>query len=199
MIDPEVVALREKEDERICQALRFAGARISSIFDLVNTRAPYPELISALIEILPSVQDTVMREGVVRALTTKEARGKAGPSLVTEFRRPEASFYRWTVGNALSVVATADLFDQIAALVVDQNFGTARQMLPLALVRSNKRRAEQVLLPLLNDKDILPHVVRELGKLRSHAALPRLEELASHPVPLVRAEVKKALARISAG
>ena len=199
MLDPELAARRLREDERICKALRFSGAHVSSIFDLVNTRSPYPHLIDALIQVLPTVEELWIREGVIRALTVKEARGKAGPVLIAEFRNPALpDTYRWAVGNALSVVATPELFEEIASLLVNREFGTSRQMLPAALVRAGKRRAEAVLLPLLAEPDILPTVIRELGKLRSKAALPQIRKLTSHEKTLVRSEARKALSRIEA-
>jgi hypothetical protein len=199
MIDQNVLALRKSEDERICSFLRSIGADVESVFDLVNTRRTYPELIPSLLEILPTVQEIWMREGVVRALTVKEARGSAGPLLIGEFRRKDVpDLYRWTVGNALSVVATPDMFDELAELIKNVEFGTGRRMLPDALLRADKRRAESVLLDLVEDEEILPTVVRALGKLRSRAAIPRIRELAGHDWTLLRREARKALDKIGA-
>ena len=198
MIDPETLELRTKEDSRVCEALRFVDAHLSSVFDLVNTRSNDPKLIPTLLAVLPTVSDPWIKQGVVRALTIKEARGQAGPILISEFRSSKNDQLRWAIGNALSVTATPDLFEDLAELISDRTFGRTRMMLASALARVGKHRAESILLRLLTDESILPTVVRELGKLRSTEALPALLQLINHGNRLVRKEAEKALRRIRA-
>ena len=59
------------------EALRFAGLRVSSVFDLVNARSKYPAAVPVLLRLLPKLKNHIVREGAVRALTVKEARGVA--------------------------------------------------------------------------------------------------------------------------
>jgi len=83
--------VREEESACVAQALRKqARLNVTSVWDLVNTRAPYPEAIPVLLEWLPRVRHPRIKEGIVRALTVKEARGVAGKLLIDEFKRVEA-------------------------------------------------------------------------------------------------------------
>jgi len=81
----------EEENTRVTEAIRVrTHLRITSVWDLVNTSIPYPEAIPVLIEWLPQVSHPRVKEGIVRALTVKEARGVASKILVDEFKRLEA-------------------------------------------------------------------------------------------------------------
>ncbi|MEO0249525.1 MAG: hypothetical protein ABIN58_08295, partial [candidate division WOR-3 bacterium] len=67
--------VRAQEDQVIVCALRDeAGLEVSSVWDLVNTSEPYPEAIPVLIKLLSQIEEPHMKEGIVRALTVKEAR-----------------------------------------------------------------------------------------------------------------------------
>ena len=48
-------------------ALRSAGVEVDSIYDLVNTAASYSAVIPLLIQLLPTLRERRIREGVVRA------------------------------------------------------------------------------------------------------------------------------------
>ncbi|CUU37284.1 HEAT repeats [Armatimonadetes bacterium DC] len=83
--------LQETEDAHVVNALRKqAGMKVTSVWDLVNMKVPYPEAIPVLLEWLPKVRHPKVKEGIVRALTVKEARGVAGKFLVEEFLRVDA-------------------------------------------------------------------------------------------------------------
>lgn len=83
--------LMETEDACVAKALREqSGIEVDSVWDLVNTNVPYPEAIPVLLEWLPQVRHPRVKEGIVRALTVKEARGIAGKLLVEEFLRVDA-------------------------------------------------------------------------------------------------------------
>lgn len=55
---------------------------ISDVYDLVNTAESYPDAIPILIKYLTKVNHDKNKEGIVRALAVKEARGKASPILI---------------------------------------------------------------------------------------------------------------------
>ena len=63
----------EEEDAIVAEALRGAGVRVRggevrSVYDLVNTKEPYPKAIPVLLEFLPRVTNHRIKEGVARAL-----------------------------------------------------------------------------------------------------------------------------------
>lgn len=186
--------------------MRATGVEAQSPWDLVNRSESYGSAIPVLIEWLeraeaevPASERERFREGLVRSLTVHEARGLAGPALVREFRRPGSTpEYRWTVGNALEVVAGDDEFNDLVELASDRSLGPDRQMVVLALGRAQDPRAVEVLAGLIDDHDVVGHAVMALGNLRASEAREALQRCLENPRPWVRKEARKALSRIGA-
>ncbi len=66
-------------DSKVIQTeLEKVGIHIDSIYDLVNTSESYTEAIPILIDLVQKeFPNKRIQEGIVRALTIKEAKGKA--------------------------------------------------------------------------------------------------------------------------
>lgn len=192
------------EPDAFANDMRAIGLEVSSPWDLVSSRRSYSQAVPILIDWLERADAEVpagirerFREGVVRSLAVKEARGVAGPALLREFHRPEvSSLYRWAVGNSLEVVATDDIFDGLAEIAQDSSFGADRQMVVLALGRTSDPDATQILLGLLDDEAVAGHAIMALGKIRSPESRPALERCLKHPKAWVRREAKKALVKL---
>jgi HEAT repeat protein len=79
---------RDRQDAIVVEALREqAFLDVQSVYDLVNTPESYPEAIPILLHLLPEISEPKIKEGIVRALTVKEARGIAARPLIEEFKR----------------------------------------------------------------------------------------------------------------
>ncbi|MDE1946606.1 MAG: hypothetical protein KGI23_01835 [Patescibacteria group bacterium] len=168
------------------------------MFDLMKWKQSYPAAVPVLLEHLPSVQDMGIKEGIVRALTVKEARGKAGSALVAEFRAvppsPNANIgLKWAIANALSVVSTDAIFGDIVALVKDKQHGKSREMLAVALGNMRNPAAVDVLIELLNDDEVAGHALMALRRLKAHKALAYIERFVSHPKSWIRSETLKTI------
>lgn len=192
-----------KAPQAFIRDLAAVGIAAESPWDLVNTSERYPAAIPLLIEWLgraeevPAHERSQFREGLVRSLAVREARGVAAKALVSEFHRPGVSRgYRWTVGMALEAVADDSVFDDLVTIARDKSYGTARKMVVLALGRTKNPNAAAVLVELLEDDEVAGHAVAALGKLKARDARVAIERLLEHGSPLVRKEAKKALARI---
>ncbi len=192
-----------KEDKIVVQALRTAGLRIKSVYDLVNTKASYPEAIPVLINMLPKVHHDRIKEGIARALTVQEARPIAAQALVREFLRMPSDtesqeHTKWAIGNALSVVADDSVFGDIATLISDKRHGSARAMLLHALcnMREHREQAVHLLMDSLADDKIGVQAMIALGKLRVKKARVGIERFLKDLDPWVRQEAKRALAKI---
>ena len=186
--------------------LAAVGVIAESPWDLVKTKNPYRSAIPVLLDWLvrtdyPVAEKDVQRfrEGIVRSLAVKEARGIAGAALVREFRRVGAtSGYRWAVGNSLEVVADDSVFDEVAKIAMDGEFGKDRQMMVLALSRMKNPAATDLLVQLLNDPDVAGHAAMALGRLKAANAKDALEDLAkTSNIPWIRSEAEKAVAKVS--
>jgi hypothetical protein len=218
-------------NEIICRALREqAGMEVDGIDDLIHTAVPYPEAIPVLIQLLSEIGDPDMKEGVVRALTVKEARGIAARPLIEEFKRidvppripePEGErdryghlirdytpeeihlnrlwHLKWTIGNALSVVADESVTDEIVELLMDKRHGGTRSELLHALLRLKPANRIEILMELLDDEDdgVSIQAALVLGRLRVQEARDKIaDRFLTHPDSWKRQQAKRALAKL---
>ncbi len=190
---------REKEDQAIAAALYRVGVEVDSVFDFTDRRTPV-EAIPVLVELLAQDFEPWMKDGIVRALTQRNARKEAAGPLLTEFRRtPGDATPKWTIGNAMSEMADDGLYDEIAELVADRSHGRSREMMAVALGRMRKRREDAVALlrQLLKDEQVAGHALIGLRKLKAKEAEPDIEPFLQHEKAWVRKEARKALARFA--
>jgi HEAT repeat protein len=193
------------KQEALLKELREAGHPVTDLWDLVNTRQPYPAAVPILIRWLDTLDPAEMTrqqgevEAAVRALAVPAARGKAAPRLIELFRSvddPSGLGMRWAIGSTLEVVGDDSVADDLMALATDRKYGQARQMVVLGLGRLKSTRAEDVLIDLLKDEDVVGHAAMALGNRRSERAAPAISGLLQHPKPWVRQEAMKALTKI---
>lgn len=179
-----------------------------TIWDLVNDSTPYPLAVPVLMSWLEHIDELPaddkreqLREGLIRALSVKEARPVAAPLLVSQFRLVADPMLRWTVGNALAQAADHTVFADIADLITDRGYGAARQMMVQALGRIGGRRCRpqvvELLVGLLDDDDVVLHALHAVGTLKITAAIPKLDQLSTnHPVSSVRRAAQKVLLKL---
>jgi HEAT repeat protein len=182
------------------EELSKVGVLVNDIWDLVNTRLPYPSAVPVLLDFLKKgIDDSHMKEGVVRALAVKEAIGKASEILISEYNRisKDEIFVRWAIGNTIYTTITKDDIDSILAIVQDKTNGMSRQMFVAALGKVKSEKAENVLINSLDDDDVVPHALGALGRMKSKKAKDKISALTNHSRTLVRKEALKALKKIS--
>jgi len=146
-------AMRRKE-EHIVREIEEAGLLVDSVWDLVNTREPYPEAIPVLLRHLENTgYDPAIREGIARALTVR-GYPEILPAMIEAFRRdpePRLNGPKWAMGNTIEILFDDEYVEEIAELAKDSSHGEARQMLVYALAKSKTRLAEETLQELLSD------------------------------------------------
>jgi hypothetical protein len=117
-------------------------AGVRSISDLVNTKDTYPGAIPILVKHLRTVRHPVMVISIARALTVKEARGTDAPRVILERLKqtepcPSQSgddyLARWSLANALTVVADKRMAEEIRVLAEDTRYQDLRASLEAAL------------------------------------------------------------------
>jgi hypothetical protein len=129
------------EEQPLVDDLRRAGVAVSSAWDLVNSTSSYPAAVPVLLDHLHRSYHPKNREGIARALTVKEARGIAGGQVLAALRKETDSEVRWTLANALTIVATEAHADEIAALLGSRQYEDVRERLDRALKAARTRRA----------------------------------------------------------
>ncbi len=210
--DPQYVARREQADAQWHQAveqnklaakpviedLKDAGFAIQSLDELRRSGIKYKAAIPVLLKWLPLMENVDIKEAIVRTLSVPWAKPAAAYPLIAEFRAMSepASGLKWTIGNALAVVADDRVFNEIAELVRDKRHGKAREMLAVALGNMHDPRAVDLLLELLRDDEVVGHALTALGKLKAQKARPQVDSLLNHPKPWVRKEAQRTMAKL---
>jgi hypothetical protein len=177
---------------------RFTSGRHPEI--IPNPVFDWRASVPVLLDVLPKVTRPVVKEAIVRSLSTKYARPLAARALLDEFRRTsnaEQPSLKWAIGNALSVVTTKEHVDELLELALDPRHGAGRGMLVERLGRvARDARVEEALLRLRDDPDVAfqagTGIRRRFGPAR---AIEILEPLAAHSSPLVRNAVREHLKR----
>lgn len=183
--------------EQLRRRLRNVGVDIDDVWELVEADAPSPTAIPFLLEALNQSlpEEAEFREGVVRALSIKDARPVAAPALVHEMRRQQQHddlLVLWAFGNALSIVADDSVYDDIVALARDRSLGRAREMLMDALARMDRPDATDVLVSLVDDEDVDAQAVVALAR-RADAPAAVFERFADDDRDWVRRAARRRL------
>jgi len=212
--DPSYVKMvKEKEEKRRKRAEEFAkeeklligdlgsiGIKVSSVWDLVNTKQNYSKALPVLLKHLKIDYRKEILEGIARALIIKEARGIAASSLIELFKKissKEESF-KWAVGYAVSQTADDLNIDEIIRLIKDETQGPTRGVLALSFRYINKEWVDDYLIKLTFSKELelVRNAVDVLGKRKTKMSVDRLIELTSHQDKEVSRLAKEALKRI---
>ncbi len=158
----------EKEITGLINELETVGIFITSVWDLVNERKKYPEAIDVLLKYLPLATHEKNKEGIVRALTVKEAKGKASSVLIKEYDSTSKNkdMLRWIIGNAIATVMTSQDIDWLISTVTDKTNGGSREQLVKALGTVKSQEAIDVLNNLLNDQEVGSTAKNTLKKLK---------------------------------
>lgn len=186
------------DSQYVKQELEYVGIFINDIYDLVNTKKKYPKAIPVLVKLLREVSDAAVKEGIIRALAVKEAKGVAGKALFKEYHtlKNSSKHLAWAIGNTIAVIITNDDEKDVLEIVQNPYNGMSRQMFALALGKIKSDSVEQVLINLLDDEEIVPHVLDALAMHKSRKAIDRIEALINHHNLLIRKEAHKALKKI---
>lgn len=187
-------ALNEEIKDLIVE-LNNKGLPYKDVYDMVNTKNAYPEAIDVLVRHLSKQYHIKNKEGIIRALTVREAKNKANDSLFEEFDKTpkEQHHLRWSIGNAINVVAVPADFNKIVSIVCDKSNGIARQMFVLALGKFKNKHSENILLQLIDDNELTTFAIKALSSLKSIKAKEKIALLANSPNSLIKTEALKAL------
>lgn len=187
------------EEAAVVGSLRDAGVAVSHIQDVHRGKFEYKIVRPILVGWLPRLQTIEVKDQVVRALSVPQARSdEAARVLVGEFESVESrTSYRWDVANALSVIATDTVRDDLLRIAGEKQWGKDREMIVLALANLPGPRTVSILMDLIDDDDVRGHAVMALGRLRAVEARSRVQAVLSDKRPWVRSEARKALKRMS--
>lgn len=126
------------EEEPMIADLAKAGFEVTSVWDLVNTNKSYPAAIPILLDHLHRPYHKDIRNGIIRALTIKEAKGLVGSIILGELHGETEEENRWVLANALTVVADQANREAIQALLDDPAYEDVSERLTEALKQAAK-------------------------------------------------------------
>jgi hypothetical protein len=164
----EETARKEREytdaEAPIVQELQAAGSGVSSVWDLLSTKQPYPRLIPILFAHLDRPYPERVREGIARALAVPESR-PLWDEIVNRFLAETDTTthgMKWALHLAIAAAADISVVDTLIRLAVDRRHGRNRAMFVDALARMNDPRARVTLAELASDPDLGGDVQRVL-------------------------------------
>lgn len=123
-----------EESKDFLKEIREKGWNIETEYDLVNTKESYPELIPILSKYLDANFNRRILEGIVRALTIKEARGIGLPAKLLDLydkvpMESEYQGFRWAISNAIWFTVTKkdkDIVPRIQKIINNPNDTTEK-------------------------------------------------------------------------
>lgn len=186
---------RREAEKPVLEDLSRVGVKVETVWDLVNSRTPYPQAVPVLAKHLAYPYPIKNREALVRSLIVKESKGVADEALVAMLTSLEpAQTYEenqlfWLIGNALAFAASPRSLPKIAALAKDDRYASTREGLCKALGGWRSPVAVEALRSLLDDAFASPTLLRDqsarpfalkaVGRLRPTSVLPKVLEIVS--------------------
>lgn len=179
----ESLARIRKESEPILEELHALGWK-GTVWDLVNTSSPYPELIDVLLKHLQLPYSDCIKEGLARSLAVPEEKiRKAWPILVEEYRKAPRGWGVKVKGDteefklgakdglacALAVAVTDETLDEFIELVKDPANGGSRILMLHALRKRRKKypHIEKLLEELVHD----PRLSKEISSWKKRSKI----------------------------
>jgi HEAT repeat protein len=185
------------EQSAILADLRALGYDFPNLSAFAQSGIRYKDAVPTLLEWLRKARTPMMQRVIAHALANPSAKGTAMPALIEAFRNfTDEADTRWAVGASIESAYVDTYFDDVAALALDRKYGDARQMVALALGKSKRPEAVDVLLQLMDDHDISGHAVFALIKRPNPRAREALEEKLTDDRPWVRKKAALGLRKI---
>ncbi|PZE89076.1 hypothetical protein DEJ00_12185 [Curtobacterium sp. MCLR17_039] len=185
------------EQSAILADLRALGYDFPSLSAFAQSGVRYKDAVPTLLEWLRKARTPMMQRAVARTLTNPSAKGAVMPALIDAFRNfTDEAGTRWAVGNSIETAYVDRYFADVAALALDPRYGRARQMVALALGKSKRPEAVDVLLQLMDDHDISGHAVFALSKRSNPRAREAFEEKLTDDRPWARKKAALGLRKI---
>jgi hypothetical protein len=181
----------------LIEDLKRAGYSDDALSVFINSDLDYEDATPILARWLPRIDNTHVKEAIVRALTVPYAGRHVARLLIEEFRdASDDPLLQWAIANALAVVADETVVDEVVKFAEDKRYGKAREMLAVTLGNVGGEEAADSLMTLLKDPEVAGHALIGVGKLRLQEARPDVEALLYDKRAWVRREAKRTLRKL---
>lgn len=164
------VAEWRQAERPLVDELNTKGLAVTSVWDLVNSKAHYSAVIPILLDHLTRPYPERVREGIARSLAVPES--IVGWKILLNAFRDEKSYNtrgpKWALALALGAAGNDDVLDDIFPLLEDKDLGRSRVPLLAILGRSRNPRSREILNALQDDETIGNEVNKILRRLRAN-------------------------------
>jgi hypothetical protein len=175
---------------------------VESVYDLLNVKKLPPEAIPVLVEWLPRARTPRIKEGIVLALGRRKAGKEVMRALIAALEEALDKMnpgLRSALGNSICIAAQPEDFEELLRLTRDRRYGSAREMLAIALGKhagKHKDVAMKALIELLDDPLVHGHAVTGLRHLGMEGSRAAIERMLTHQKGWIRKEARAALAKL---
>lgn len=187
----------------VLQRLADVGIKVDSLQTLQRGKRAYKAAIPVLIDVLPGLTELSLKMDIVKTIAVPWAGDGVVRCLIAEMKagvdEEDSDGYLWSLASGLEIVVRENFGSELASMVRDIRFGKAREMLVLALAKSDYSEVDAVLRELLDDDELVGHVIIALVKRGVRIDYERVEALKKHERAWVRREAKKLLSESSPG
>jgi hypothetical protein len=161
-------AQSKKEQTALLQELAAVGVKVSNVWDLVNTLAPYSAAIPILLDHLKRPYSDGTREGIARSLAVRAARPIGWSVLVKEFEKTDPSNIRVKDGIAVALAGASDdtVISELIDLAKDRRHGDSRLLLLRGIRRSRRSETKRAIEELAAD----PALSKEIGSWKKRSS-----------------------------
>ena len=152
-----------KVEQPLVDDLHAAGFFVKSVWDLVNTRSPYPRALPILLDHLQRPYPDKVREGIARAMAVRESKF-AWQTLLRLFRAEfstNPNGFKGALAVAMSAAADDEVMSDVIELLQQPRHGECRIYFVETLKRSKLANARAALEAGRQD----PQLVREIQRV----------------------------------
>lgn len=97
----------------------------------------------------------------------------------------------------MSIIQDRNHVDELLEIAKNKQHGIARQMVVIALGKMKVKEAIPLFIELLNDEDVVGHVISALAYYKDPAVIPYIEPFTNHKVAWIKKEALKVINKLS--
>ena len=187
--------VRKLEKELLLNEIRSKGVEISSINDLININESFKDIVPIILKYIREIDDESDKQFLVKCLGVSRFT-EATSDLIEEFKNSTNTSYKWAIGNTLSIILDKSKIEELLEIIQNKQHGIARQMIIIAIGKMNVKKAIPILLNLLNDEDVIGHVITALGYYKDPELISYIEPFTHHQISWIRKEAIKVIGKL---
>lgn len=155
----------------------------------------HPVTVPILLKHVNEITDESNKEFLVRCLGVKGF-DEASKTLIDEFYKSKNVFYKWAIGNSLSIISSFESLPELIKIAQEKEHGIARQMIVDGLGAYKNEEVKSVLINLLNDDEVVGHAISGIAKTGDKSLIKYIEPFTTHKIKWIRNESLKAMKKL---